>query len=377
MNIKKVSIMGLLLSLGLALFASCEEAQPGADPREPIIAALASEVYSPAYVTLEQHLERLHEANVALCQQPAQASLELARERWKEANAAQREVTFLGFGLYEELRLDAYLSRWPTSQEALEALVKDAQQSPLNAASINEQGANKRGLPAMEYLLFGQAPDPQPPASFEDAALGARRCELLVALSADSVAQTSPLKEAWQDEQSAAFIEFVTAGNGSTRYMSRQDLISMLVNHIVTRQEYLTYTVLGAPAGFKEGVAPDPMSLQGWRSQSSAEALLHELEGLRHLWTGSLKPVARGQERGLLAPTRAQSPELADRLLDALETAKQRIEEIDGPLQAAISEQPEQVSAAFEALQTLTRLLKTEWAADLGVTVTFNDNDGD
>lgn len=376
MNIKQATITLITLGLGLALFASCEDAQTGADPREPIIAALAGGVYSPAYASLEQSLDRLHQANLALCLAPAQASLDTARERWREANAAQREVTFLGFGLYEELRLDAYLSRWPTSKDDLEALVAATEQ-PLNATSINEQGANKRGLPAMEYLLFGSAPEPQPPASFEDATQGPRRCELLTALSADSLAQVKPLKEAWQDAQSPAFVEFTSAGSGSTRYMSRQDLISMLVNHILTRQEYLTYTVLGAPAGFKEGVAPDALSLQGWRSTSSAEAILHELEGLRHLWTGSIEATAPGQELGLLAPTRAQNPALADRLLDALEQSEQRVQDIDGSLQTAINEHPEQVQAAFDALQTLTRLIKTEWAADLGVTVTFNDNDGD
>ena len=60
-----------------------------------------------------------------------------------------------------------------------------------------------------------------------------------------------------------------------------------------------------------------------------------------------------------------------------LETSQTRLAEVPDPLEQTIVVQPEIVSRAQEALLALQIGLQVDLAQALGVTITFNDNDGD
>ncbi|MEZ4590081.1 MAG: hypothetical protein R3D55_02920 [Chloroflexota bacterium] len=52
-------------------------------------------------------------------------------------------------------------------------------------------------------------------------------------------------------------------------------------------------------------------------------------------------------------------------------------DEIEGSLHTAVTTNPNQVNAAYDEVRTLLVLIKADMANHLGVTLTFNDNDGD
>ena len=64
--------------------------------------------------------------------------------------------------------------------------------------------------------------------------------------------------------------------------------------------------------------------------------------------------------------------------IDALlSTSATRLAEVPDPLEQTISLEPELVVRAQEALLALQVAIQVDLAQALGVTITFNDNDGD
>jgi predicted lipoprotein len=60
--------------------------------------------------------------------------------------------------------------------------------------------------------------------------------------------------------------------------------------------------------------------------------------------------------------------------LDAATTAVAAIPE---PFTAALNDSPETVTAAYDAMKALKRVLATEVLSSLGASLKFSDNDGD
>lgn len=367
----------LCLTTTLMGLGACQDPAPSADPRAPIIEALALEVFVPSYQKLEDELAHLEQQTQSLCQAPSAQALEQSRQAWHQARRAQRATTFLALGLYADLRLDAYLDREPVDTQSIETFLASDQEITL--ASVEQLGANKRGLPALEYLLFPDENAQEPPLLAQDNTISSqRRCELLVTLSKDAHTQVQPLNQAWSVEPPGAeYLAFKDAGQDKSRYMSRQDLFSMLLNHVLARQEIITYTEIGGPSGLKDDLEPDPKLVRGYRAQSGVEGISAQLNTLKLIMCGAELCAQGAQVTGLLAPTKQQTPELAQRLLDALDDSIAKLEALPAPLEQSVVSAPQEVEAAYESQRALIRLIKTEWAAQLGVVVTFNDNDGD
>ena len=370
------ALMSLMLG-GLGLLG-CEDAPAGPDPRGPVIEQLATQVLWPSYEALDAQAASLEQAAQALCQAPDEDKLQRARRAWDATRSAYRQAAMPHVGLHASRRLDAYVDRVPTSSQSLEALIAGAE--ALTPELLQRQGANKRGLPALEYALYGDWPG-QVSAQALTPATGepvARRCALIVALAQDLRQQTQPLAQAWSPQGGAEHQAHLSAGQPGSSFKSRQALISEWLTQLLARVEQMTYTQIGQPSGLKSGQAPDGQLAQSWRAGRSTQDLLDELLSLRRMMFGVMqaKP-SPAQALGLLKPTQAQSPELAARLVAAIEQVERALQALDGDLSVAVTAQPEQVKAVFEAMRALIRLIKTEWSADLGVVVTFNDNDGD
>ncbi|MEO1291047.1 MAG: hypothetical protein AAFV93_25210, partial [Chloroflexota bacterium] len=61
----------------------------------------------------------------------------------------------------------------------------------------------------------------------------------------------------------------------------------------------------------------------------------------------------------------------------SIETTITALNTIEQPVQIAVSEDNETVTTAYNNTLSLLRLVKTDMANQLGITVTFSDNDGD
>jgi len=336
---------------------------------------IGTRVIIPAHDQAAVDAEALVGALEAFEVTPDAATLDAAQDAWLTMAKSWRHVA--AFNLPGAIKRGLYHNRinsWPTRPDRLEEAVVDARTK--DVAFVQTKGSTTRGLPAIEYLLFDPAGD--------DAALnrltepsGASRRALARAIAQDVAEQSADLVEAWSPSGGDALGTFMAA---DTEGRFLRSSLSRLVNELSMLAEDLRFNQLGNPLGISRDPsdpvgAPDPMAVEAPYAGATVDLLRAQLVGMRTLVTAndgvglddylvSLDAEIDGQPMGtaLLAH------------LDALDAA---LAAIPGSMRDALAQEPSAVQPAYDEAVNLLRLVKTDVAGWLGVSITFSDNDGD
>ena len=131
---------------------------------------------------------------------------------------------------------------------------------------------------------------------------------------------------------------------------------------------------LGAVLGLRTDGTPQPESAESRFSGRSVQDVVDNLHGVEEVFFGA--DVKKPQS--LAAYTdRLGHDELPPKIRKALDASYAALDAIPGPLTEAVTKDPDSVQAAVDALAELQRLLQVDLINALGVTLTFNDADGD
>lgn len=339
----------------------------------------------------------------ALCKEPTAERLEQARQSWRLARRAWMEAQVYEIGPMPGLRLKAQMDWWPANPERMEALI--AGDEALTPEFIGRQGSTVKGLFALERLLW--APDQDDEALLagldaSSAAAAERRCRYAAGAAeamdrswrqADAVWRGSAADSAAGAGTDSATNSGTAAAPGATtggltpplqHFDSRQEAINAVVNRLVFVSQELD-GMLAKPLGRRTGGTPQPETAQGTLSGSTVASVVDGLCGIRALWIGDRsahcsEPDTAPHEAvfpALGELVRARSPETADHVAAALDTAIAAVRALPEPFTSTLAQDPARVEAAFQAEKALERALATEVVGVLGVNLTFNANDGD
>lgn len=338
--------------IALSFLLACRPS-PGPDPRLDVLAHLSRDVVSQRYHELEERTEVLEGAAADVCLDPT--VLDEAREAWWSSREPWKRTEIAKFGPTVEYpeRLGPKLDDWPVDPIAVEDLV--AADTPLDFGAL---GTATRGLPVVEYLLH--AGDPEADLSGDP-----RRCEVLAGASADVHTNAALLARVWDADWADELSDPTRGGNDA--YAKPQDILDEWVNRMAFTVENIRGTKLGVPNGDSSGGVPVLDALESRSSGRSLTDAHDALVGVRDVWDGLDGPGIR-----TLVP--AAKAERIDGLFD--ESAA-RLDAIPEPLEQTVQIEPEVVTRAQEALQALQVAIQVDLSQELGVTVTFNDNDGD
>jgi predicted lipoprotein len=358
------------LVVGLAL--GCAPVALPDGERRVALQTVTDQVIVPTYTDLSARASELSSLLEELAVAPEDADLAAIRQAYLEVRAPLEEAAAFGFGPAAELRSVAALDQIPIDTAKIDAeLASDTELTPAHLRSL---GANKRGLHAIEYLLF-----PAEDAELEAALLangteGERRRQFasvagqLVADSADE------LYAAWAPEIGNYAGHFARPGEPDSVSSTVQTGLDTLLNETVVLSETVADVKLGKPLGTATGGAVDPAAQESERSGASIADMLGNLRGARNIYfgtrDGSVGP-------SLASLVRAKSPSTDLRARAALAEAEAALHTIPEPFTEALTESPELVSAAYDSVKTLKRVLATEVLSSLGASLKFSDNDGD
>lgn len=345
----------------LALGCKGPGADSAPDRRQEVIQSLAQDPALARMLELEARAAALSTAVVGLCATPDTETLAAAQAAWWSAHEPLKRLDILQFGPMVEYpdRLRPLLDDSPVNDAAVEALV--AGEGTLDQAAFDTMGSATRGFPVVEYLLWAPA----------DGVLGAlggdpRRCAVLVGAAADVATNSGRLVTAWTGGWMARLSQ--PEAHPDDAYDTVQDVLDEWVNRMAFTAENIRSTKLGKPVGDSSGGEPQPDALE---SPFSARSLLDArdaLTGVADVWAGGAGPGIR---------VLVEDPALAERVDELLAQSAERLAAVPEPLADTITVQPEVVAWAQEALRALQVAAQVELAQALGVTVTFNDNDGD
>ena len=264
---------------------------------------------------------------------------------WQDTMNAWMQTASVRFGELKTTNRDLSIQFFPDKRGTIRRKVPAILQSEqaLTTTQLAQQGVAAVGLPALEWLLFGDVAVSQ-----------ARHCDYLIAASGLLQQQALEIANTWQQASKPSHEALVIAG------------LEWLELSKINR--------LGLPMGkLKDGrqTVVKPHLLESWRSRHSLQNLRASIKGWQSIWLNQdvgIGAVLSTKEGDLLRDLERQSSEILkaidatpEPLYDALQG-----EEVMRPLQ----------NLYFE-IDVMISIVRDRVAPALDVQLGFNSLDGD
>ncbi|MDE0098389.1 MAG: imelysin family protein [Truepera sp.] len=359
-------VAGGVLLISSAWADSTDTANADFD-RGAMLADLADQVAYPAFAMFASEAVRLDDAVQTLGSAPDPAVLERARERWTAAASSWVRASLFDAGGPATMLRFNQISKRPADLAGLEARIAAAE--GIDAKAVAASGSLLRGLPAVEALLF--ATDALVRLQTEPA-----YGSYLHALTGDLRSNAAAVAVEWNAAEGSRTVARFVAADSHGRNV--RGSVNMLANALIERTTALLREQLGTPLGLDSGGEVRPDATLAPLSRASLQLIQAELEGLRSAFVGGVDGAALAFDDYLnaLGATFGFRP-LSDVVTERFDTAIASAAGIEGSLEEALRERPEQVEALYSDVRLLLIALRTDVAGQLGLTATFNDNDGD
>jgi len=357
----------------LLLTGACDIKPEEGYDRQAVLRGLTRDVIVPTYAGLADNTVTLQDACSALRAAPSAETLARARRAYESARARLKTSEAFAFGPIEDLALTAgAIDSWPADRDKLEAVVTGP--GAVDPARVGTLGANQRGFPALEHLLYDSvAGDAAVLARFTDAATGARRAALTESVAIDLAGKCRAVASAW-DLQAGYGRDLAEAGLAGTTFRTQSEGIDKVATGLVYVTELMVMRKLAGPLGVEVGGAPQPALEEAARSDLSLADLRDNLLGIRAIYEGSL---GAGSGSGLAGPVRTLNPGVAARFEQALASALAAVDAVPPPFRVALVQNRASLEALYQSVRTLKQLIVTELAGTLGASLGFGYSDTD
>jgi predicted lipoprotein len=354
--IKRLAMGWLCL---LALSAISVQAQ-GVDYQQ-ILQNITDTVIIPNNQTFYDSSLILESTTQAFSENPTLDTLIEVQDAWKATMLAWQPVSVIGFR--EVMQYNNRVNKAPTKTKFIEDFIGG--DKVLDVDFIGSIGSNSVGLPAMEYLLF--SPDGDNQAMLNALTGETRRMQYLVALSQGLQVTAGELRLFWLPEGGNYAQIFVNAENDGGDV---QASMNALANEIVATLEVMAKVRVGTPLGV-DSENPRPQEAESYLSGLSFASMQATLTTVQAMFNGKdgvgfddyLAEIA---QETLASDINAQF----DATIASMAT-------ISLPLSQAVMDSSSDVRAVYDNIKVLIRYFKADIAQQMGITITFNDADGD
>lgn len=355
-----------LLAAVCLLVVSSTAARAEAD-HAAIARAALGEIIRPGFASLAGSATALETSVDALCAEPTAASLDMAKRAFAETVAAWSKVEILRFGPITQAHRYERLFYWPDPKSLGVRQFKDAlakkDQAVTDPAKLAAKSVALQGLPALEYLLYGEGSETLLQSDDD----GAFRCRFAASIAANVAAIAKDVSEAWADGAPAAKA-FLEPSADAPAYRTPKEVTHELFKALTAGIELVRDQKLGKPLG----AAPEqakPRLAPLWRSGLSFANMAGNLEGVRALFA----------EGGFAQVVAQESPGVEKSVLFDLDHAVSVLRTID--LSADEAFRDEATRAKLEALRVSLKSARDTAgsliARGAGLSFGFNAMDGD
>jgi len=147
------------------------------------------------------------------------------------------------------------------------------------------------------------------------------------------------------------------------------------VNELNFDFELIKNAKVAIPLGLKTLGVAQPEMVEAVYSDASKDLLIQNLKGIKDLFTGADGLGIDDYLNSLGA--RYGSENLSDAIIARFESCEDKANALGSSLKSEIEINPSEVESLHTELQNLVVLLKTDMPSQLGVQITYQDNDGD
>ena len=364
----RASIQLIIVGFALSLGAPTLSTPARAEADHAVLARDALQNYiRPGYEALADHAAALADSTKALCAEPSDAAVKAARETFAQTVEAWSEIEPVRFGPVLQDHRYERLFYWPDPKGLGARQIRDAltnhDDGVKDAATLATKSVALQGLPALEYLLYGEGAADLAKAGRD----GAFRCAFANGVASNVASISKQIAEGWGE--SAPFVKaYLDPGPDNPTYHAPKevtlDLFKTFSVGIEAVRDQKLAKMLGAKAEeAKPGLAPFG------RSGLTFKSIADNLFGVRDLFLkGGFAQVVHQESAGV-------EGSVAFDLDHAIEVLRG----IDAPVAEALRNEDDR--AKLEALRvSLKSAVQT--ASDMisksaGLSFGFNALDGD
>lgn len=342
----------------------------------PMLAHIGEQIVLPRYAGLETRLDALKAAAEQLTAQPDQSNLDATRTAWQAAYLYWQRASLFEFGPADSRQLRSKMGLFPVFTGRIENNISSGSYD-LSAMS-NEYA---RGLPAVEYLLYGTASDDAGIlAKFVSDAQAAARRQYLTDLCAAMLQEVQTVHHAWRSDGGNYISTFK-----NTSGVAQGTPVSFLVNALSQHYESIKNNKIGTPVGAKTGYVAAPDKVEALFCPAlSIPLALAALQGSQDLFNGKSESGAAdglGLDDYLNATGAQQAGQpLAQLINNQYTLATNALNALlPATLYDALGTQLQAVKTAYAHIVNQIVYIKTDMPSVLCVSITYVDNtdDGD
>jgi predicted lipoprotein len=273
----------------------------------------------------------------------------------------QAADVYANFGPAEEVQFRSKLNNFPANTDAIDANIANG------TWNLDAPDAFDRGLPALDYLLYGVAEGDETIATFY------MNNPTALSYLDDIVEQIATLSQtvnaAWQGDYKETFINNTGTAAGTG--------ISQLVNALNEHYENIKRDKIGIPSGVTTLGFTNPTRVEAFYSGFSLDLLKAALQANENLFQGS-RGVGFDDYLKEVNENRKDDPVDVAAIEAQYEAARAALNAISAEtLSEAVEEQNELVIEAYNALVRQIVRIKNDMPDALCVPITYIDNPSD
>ena len=366
-----LGIVGLSIALAIACRPESSTSTED-DIRRKFLEAVTTKQIIPIYAEHITQVTTLKESVDVFCNEPTQAHLTASRNAWQIARGTWKKSEPFSFGPYREYpgRFGPKIDFWPVRPGDIELTI--GEETWLETGDLSQSRGTSRGYASIEYLLYGPAVEGEDETltHFSD---NPKNCDFLQAASQDLLANSSGLHAAWVDPENGYQSDLIDSGLGSTAFRSLNKGFSEVINRLGFTVENIREIKLAKAAGITTTIA-DMTLLESYYSPRTIQDMLDNLSGVEAVYLGNY---IGGEGLGVDDLIEDETNATNTAMLAGLQTVKQTLESLESPMRTAITTETEKLQTLYEQLTALQRVIQIDLTQNLGVTLTFNETDGD
>lgn len=375
----RVNIISLLIASIVipAFLSSCNNDDLSNEDnfdRGEMLENIGNNIILPAFDQFESATSQLQSTITTLTGEVNQANLDVVQDAWLNTIVTWKYAEMFMFGPVDQMVAAPGIDNWRadnvTNTLGIEEAIDTNQE--INASYIEGIGATRKGLPAIEYLLFNFEEGDQ--AILDQLNASENRRAYLSALSERVNQIATAVNEAWKPG-GGNYIETFTGSTGKSAASS----VNVLANEFLMLIERVKNHKLGIPLGKRSMGTLLPENVEARFSAESLVLMQRNIDAIEDVFLGT---GASGDQQGYADYLNALNAEyngqpLADVIANQIEDLRASVSAINDPLKTALEIQNAQVEEAYNAAQRLVVFTKTDMMSNLGLLVTYTDNDGD
>jgi predicted lipoprotein len=331
-------------------------------------------VYNYITPSLDQYvsdINTLHTSASNFESNPSISSLESLRNDWKEALLTWQDVALFNFGPSDFYVHNISSNNFPTNVYNLNQYINGGNTN-ISSMAFSEV----KGFPALDYLLYQPNKSGQEIVDYFTNSNNAK--QYLLAITTDLKNRGNNVRNMWDQEYIDEFISDENNSTGSS--------VSLIVNGFCQYfEKNLRSGKLGIPL---DALNPDfndlyPTHVECYYYGKSIPFAVRALEAVKKYFNGISYSSSEEDNMGLddyidnTGATADANTSLHDKIDNLLDQSISEFNALQDPLSDKVAVDDPAAHQLWTKLQELAILFKIDMTSALGVTIVYQDNDGD